>query len=106
MTLAYLKIGNAKKSVSVGETCIKFFYTNTGCHIWKVEGLIALKRMDEARTSLDKAEKLIRHLIQTQRREISHARSNGDIELINAKLEELNAQKEQAEAIRLYDFEK
>ncbi len=104
LTYAYFKLGNSRKAVSIGEACIKFFYSNSGCHMWRIESLLALKRVNEAKVALERTEKLIMHLIELRTRELQTTTATIDLELLNAKLNELRAQKAHAESIRRINF--
>lgn len=100
MAIANVHLNNAKKALSASDSCINISYSNSGCHLLKIEALIRLKRLPDARTTLDKAERLIKHLIDLNERDLRNARTALDKELFEARLSNLSAQQSRASAIR------
>ena len=104
IAIANVKLNNIIKALAASESCISTFYSNSGCHLQRIEALIRLKRLTEARASLDKTEKLIKHLIELADRDIRDARSELEKELFLSRLSNLNAQQSDALAIRTRYF--
>lgn len=100
IAIANVKLSNAKKALAASDSCIGISYSNSGCHLQKIEALVQLKRLTDARASLDKAERLIKHLMELNERDLRDARTALDKELFEARLNNLNAQQSHASAIR------
>jgi tetratricopeptide (TPR) repeat protein len=100
MAIANVRLNNAKKALSASDSCINISYSNSGCHLQKIEALIMLKRLPDARATLDKAERLIRHLIDLNERDLRDARTALNKELFESRLNNLGAQQSHASALR------
>jgi len=100
IAIANVKLSNAKKALAASDSCIGISYSNSGCHLQKIEALIQLKRLADARSSLDKAERLIKHLMELNERDQRDARTALDKELFESRLNNLSAQQSHASAIR------
>lgn len=100
IAIANVWLNNAKKALAASDSCIGISYSNSGCHLQKIEALIQLKRLADARASLDKAEKLIKHLMGLNERDLRDARTELDKELFGSRLNNLIAQQSHALAIR------
>ena len=104
IAIANVRMSNAKKALAASDTCINITYSNSGCHLQKVEALLALTRRPEASTTLEGAERLVSHLISLTERDIRDARTPLDKELFESRLNNLNSQKEHAAALRNRHF--
>lgn len=100
ITLANFKRGNVKKAIAAADTCIRLSFSNSGCHVWRIEALLASGRMAEARIGLDKLDRLIAHLMEGNDKNLAAAMSAQDKELCEAIRHNLQAQAEQALALR------
>ena len=97
---ANIAIGNPKKAVAAADACIATFYANTGCHVQKSVALLELNRIPEARSALDRAEKLIVHKTETAMRDLRNAGQGQEKELVEANINMLRAQQAHATALR------
>ena len=100
IAIANVNLSNAKKALVASDSCIGISYSNSVCHLQKIEALIQLKRLADARSSLDKAERLIKHLMELNERDQRDARTALDKELFESRLNNLSAQQSRASAIR------
>lgn len=100
IAFANLRFGNASASLSAAESCIALFYSNSGCHLAKVEAMLKLGRIPEAHAELQFAEKLVAHLSAMAERELQSASHPAERELQAAKLYLLRAQESQVERLR------
>ena len=104
IALANFKKGNAKKALSATEFCIKLYFSNSGCHVWRLEAQVALGRIDEARTSYERVERLLTHLIETNDKNLAEATAPQQKELYEAVRANLLAQFNQAISLRNNKF--
>ena len=100
VAIANLRLDNATAALSAAESCIALFYSNSGCHLGKVEAMLKLGRIPEARTALNIAEKLVAHLAAAAERELQRANHPSERELYAAKLNLLRAQESVVEGLR------
>jgi tetratricopeptide (TPR) repeat protein len=97
---ANIAMANPKKALAAAETCIAVFYGKTGCHLNRALALIGLKRRPEARTALDRAERLIAHRAETAKRELRTLGQGQEKELAESQIYMLEAQQSLATSIR------
>ena len=97
---ANIALGNPKKAIAAADACIATFYANTGCQLQRAVALIELKRLPEARSALDRAEKLIAHRAETARRDLKTVGQGQGKELVEANINKLEAQQSHATALR------
>lgn len=100
VAIANVKMNNAKKALAASDMCINITYSNSGCHLQRVEALLKLARRPDAGAALEKAERLISHLISLTERDIKDAPTPLDKEVVESHLNNLNAQKRHAAALR------
>jgi len=101
---ANIMLGNPKKSLTASDACIETYYANTGCHLERSVALIRLRRMSEARVELDRVDKLIAHRTEISKRDLVSARTALDKELIESRLNNLEAQQSYSAALREKHF--
>lgn len=97
---ANIALGNPKKAIAAADACIAVFYTNTGCQIKRAAALIELKRIPEARSALDRAEKLIEHRAEIAKRELKTVGQGLKRELVESEINKLEAQQFYATDLR------
>ena len=97
---ANIAMGNPKKAIAAADACIATFYANTGCQVQRAVALIDLKRLPEARSALDRAEKLIAHRTEIVKRELKTAGRGQEKELVEANIYKLEALQSHATALR------
>lgn len=100
LAIANMYLGNEVAALAMSEKCINIFYGNSGCHVEKVQALIKLKRISEARDALEIAERLVAHLIDNNERHLHETHHPIYKELYSAKLYQLRAEKSLLEQIR------
>ena len=100
IALANFRQGNWKKAIAAGDACLRLSFSNSGCHIWRIEALFASGKVGDARSSLDRFDRLLAHLIERNDKEVSAARSALDKELYESIRSNYQAQSEQAAALR------
>lgn len=106
MAGANIGLGNPKKALSAADSCIATYYANIGCHVQRAVALIALQRLPDARVALDRSEKLIAHRIEATTRDLRTARHTPEKELLEARLNNFEAQQSHAAALRAQHFPK
>lgn len=104
IALSNVMLRNPKKALAASTSCIRISYSNSGCHLQKTEALIQLRRIADAKSSLDKAERLVKHQLELHVRDLRDARTALDRELLEAKIANLNAQQAHASAIQDHLF--
>ncbi len=100
IAIANVRMNNGKKALAASDRCINIAFSNSGCHLQKVEALIQLKRHSEAKALLERTEKLVQHRISITERDLRDARAPLEKELLEARLKELAAQQEHAVAVK------
>lgn len=100
VAIANVRMNNAKKALAASDTCINISYSNSGCHLQRIEALLKLARRSDAGAALETTERLVNHLISLAERDIKDAGTPIDKEVIEAHLNNLNAQKGHAAALR------
>ena len=93
-------LGNAQKALSASDKCISTFYSNSGCHVQRVQALIKLNRLPDAKSELDKSDRLIKHAIELSRRDLKGVRTASERELVDSRLNNFDAQQSHASAMR------
>jgi len=104
MAVANVQLNYARKALSASELCINIYYSNCGCHMQKIMALIALNRLTDARATLNKAERLIEHLIDVSDRDQGNGRSASEMELLKSHRNNLSSQQRLAASIRYRYF--
>ena len=100
IALANFRKGKAKIALSAAESCIRLSFSNSGCHVWRLEALVALGRIDEARTSFERVERLLTHLMENNDKNLAEATALQQKELFEAIRANLLAQFNQAISLR------
>ena len=100
IAIAHLFLGNLEKALLACDQCTNAFYPNSGCHLQRVEVYVGLKRLPDAKSALERAERLIEHNIELRQRNLIDARSASDREVAEARLRNLKSQKTHAAALR------
>jgi hypothetical protein len=104
IALSNVTLRNPTKALEASNLCIRLSYSNSGCHLQKTEALIQLGRIADAKSSLDKTERLVQHQLEQSVRDLRDARTALDRELLEARLANLNAQQAHASALRDHLF--
>ena len=104
IALANFRRGNPKKALSATDSCIKLSFSNSGCHVWRLEALVALGRIDEARTSFERIERLLTHLMENNDENLAEATAPQQKELYEAVRTNLLAQFNQAISLKNNKF--
>jgi hypothetical protein len=100
------RLGNSRRALLAINACHATYYANTGCHVEKVEALLALKRQREAESAFDKAERLISHATESIGRDLQQTLPGAKKEYLEAQLRKLQAQRAQLDSLRELHFEK
>lgn len=100
IAMSNIELGNARKALSASDKCISTFYANPRCHLERVQALIKLERLPDAKSALDKADRLIKHATDLGRRDLKSARTALESELAEARLNYFGAQQSEASAMR------
>jgi len=101
--IATVKLETQKPSeaLTAADSCLKTYYSNSGCHILRVEAFIMLKQESRAREALNIADRLTRHNLDGAERDRSQARSKLEEELFDAKIKNYQAQLNTIRELRL-----
>jgi len=100
IAIASANVGNYERALAASNSCTDIYYSNSGCHLQQVVALTQLGRLSEARTSLEKVEKLIIHLAELTKRDLRYADSAIEKELYESRLYKYDAEFSHASAIR------
>ena len=86
--IATVKLETQKPSeaLTAADLCLKTYYSNSGCHILRVEALIMLKQESRAREALNIADRLTRHNLDIAERDRSRAPTKPEAELFDSKI--------------------
>ena len=100
IALANFKQGKSKKAIVAADACLRLSFSNSGCHIWRIQALFASGNVSDARSSLERFDRLLAHLIERNDKELTAARSALDREFYESIRNKYQAQSEQAAALR------
>lgn len=99
---ANIQLNNAMAALTASETCIDIYYRNAGCHINKVQALIKLKRLSEARNSIEIAERLLAHVTDKNERDLRETSDPLKKEVYSSKQVHLNSLKRLLDSLRRF----
>lgn len=97
---AYAGMKMPKRALQSADGCLSIFYGNVGCHVGRALALMGLKRLPEAGTSLDRAERLAAVGLERLEREMRSPQHPLERELAQSRSEELKASQEFAASLR------
>lgn len=100
IAFANLKMLRFIDALDAANSCIETYYPNPGCHILKVRALIELDRIIEARVAFRIAERLVKHSLSVNERELLTARTPAERELYLAKKHHFEALLKWVEVLR------
>ena len=107
LAVARLKQGSASQALAAADRCIAIFYPSSSCHVSRVQALLASGRVAEARVGLERSERLIIHLLESNSRDRHSGPKKGmDTDLIDAIRESLLAQQSLLQALQERHFPK
>jgi hypothetical protein len=98
------ELGLPKKALTAADACIAMSYINVGCHVQRVISLLALKRHSDAKATLVRVDRLLKHRLESSRRELQAARNPPERELLSARIENFEALQSQAQSLREQHF--
>lgn len=85
LAYAYSHFGDYSSALSATEACINLFYASPDCHVYRVEFLLKLKRLQEARAELAISEKLVSYLIPITEKDLQKTTDSYQSEYNTAK---------------------
>ncbi|MEK7346697.1 MAG: hypothetical protein AAB176_13520 [Pseudomonadota bacterium] len=97
---AYLWEDDLKRVIEATDACLSVHYGNTGCHLYRGQALIALARYQEAKTAVDRADRLIRSKIENVDREMQRHQTSLEREASQSDRTNLISQQGWAESLR------
>lgn len=93
---AYEFLQLPSKALKSSDDCLNSYYGNTGCHLGRTFALIQLKRYQEAKVSLDRADKLITVSLHNIERDLLRPQHYLDRELSQSRQNEIKSHQELA----------
>jgi len=101
--IATVKLETQKPSeaLTAADSCLKTYYSNSGCHILRVEAFIMLKQESRAREALNIADRLARHNLDRAEKDRSQTPDKLEEKLFEAKIKEYQAQLNTIRDLRL-----
>ena len=96
----YYGKGNYRKALAANDACIRTSFSNSGCHVSRLQVLVALGRTAEARASYERVERLLSHLMESNDRSLADAATPQQKELHEAVRRNLVAQMREAASLK------
>lgn len=91
IVIANMELNNIKIALEESQKCIDSYYDNLGCHVLKIEALIKLNRIPEARDEFNVAKRLLGHQLEMNEQNQQRASSQIEKEIYSTNLGKLRA---------------